>query len=99
MESNRVLKCSNMGAPIGLSFLATDDSGGVAESMPQKGATDGRSQAASWKVRLVRARLQGRQEGAGVLRRGAGVEGTAVPDGQLHLRDDLRRRHDDRRLR
>src|SRR5438105_1833555 len=34
----------------------------------QKGATDGRSQPASWKIRLVRARRQGRQEGAGVLR-------------------------------
>src|SRR5207244_13569183 len=56
-------------------FLRTDDFRRAAESKSEKGAPDDRSQAASRKVRVVRARLQGRQEGAGVLRRGARLEG------------------------
>src|SRR5262245_58361449 len=60
---------------------------------------DARSQTASRKVRVVRARIEGPEERAGVLRRGARVEGPILPDGRPDLRDDLRRRHDDRRLR
>src|SRR5262245_21757274 len=57
-----------------------------------------RSQTASREVRLVRACVKGRQEGAGFLQRGARVDRTTVPHGSCHVRDDPRRRHHARRL-
>src|SRR2546430_16237680 len=51
-----------------------------------------RPQAAPWKVRLVRARAQGRPESPGLLWRGARMDGPALRPGGPHLRHDPGRR-------